>query len=59
MPAVEQLEQQLAAALPPDYLDWQRTRDALLSSLSESPRVHALAVSDALLPCGGINPPTP
>ncbi len=50
--AVTRLEDLLAGALPPTYLDWQHARDRQLVDTAQAPRRHALALSEVLVDCG-------
>lgn len=51
MPPVSQLEDSLASALPPRYLQWRRQRDQALASLSQRPREHVSQLQQLLSSC--------
>ena len=51
LPQIRQLEQQLAAVLPPRYRQWKTRREALLTSASDAPRRHVEQIQSLLADC--------
>ena len=57
MTLIRSIETQLGDTLTPPYLAWQESRDALLSSLRDTPLTHVAAIKTALSGCHGLQIP--
>ena len=57
MTLIRSIETQLGDTLTPPYLAWQASRDALLSSLRDTPLTHVAAIKTALSGCDGLQIP--